>query len=78
MQIEEPSGSLAQLIKAEEAHAHRLALAARADSELEVDFQQSREALKSRLQAERASQIVVLCKIASWPRYTLRFSPSSM
>ena len=31
--------------------------AARADSELEVDFQQSREALKSRLQAERASQI---------------------
>lgn len=72
MQTEEPSGNLAQLIKAEEAHAHRLALAreearrmvaqarmdaARADSDLEAELRRSHEALKSRLQAERASQI---------------------
>jgi hypothetical protein len=31
--------------------------AARADSDLEAELQRSREALKSRLQAERASQI---------------------
>lgn len=72
MRTEQPSGILVPLIKAEEAHAHRLALAreearrmvaqarldaARADSDLEAELQQNREALKSRLQAERASQI---------------------
>ena len=71
MRTEEPSGSLARLIKAEEAHAHRLALAreearrlvtqartdaARADSDLEAELQQSGEALKNRFQAERASR----------------------
>ena len=72
MRTEEPSGILALLIKAEEVHAHRLALAReeahrmvaqarmdaeRADSDLEAELQRSSETMKSRLLAERASQI---------------------
>ena len=85
MRTERPTGILAPLIQAEEAHAHRLALAreearrlvaqagmdaARADSDLEAELQQNREALKSRLQAERASQIEELA--AQVQRYLAR------
>jgi hypothetical protein len=44
--------------------------AARADSDLEAELQQNREALKRRLQAERASQIEELA--AQVQRYLAR------